>query len=131
MFNKYFSRFIVAELIITFIIAGVLLFLFKTNLSAHRFPLMPVALVVFLLVNTIVYGIQLKLLLTDRKKFSHFFLLGFLIKFFVYLAFFTIYILNFKAHITAFTLFFLLVYSIFTALEVVSIILVAKKNKVK
>jgi hypothetical protein len=121
-------KFIINSIILTGIIALAGFLAFTTFLNKYYLSIFPWLLLFFFFINIIVHTLLVISSKANKIKFETAFLLSFFIKFFGYIIFLMIYIINNKENSIIFVAGLFFLYIIYTSFEIRSIISFLKRS---
>ncbi|MFW6309987.1 MAG: hypothetical protein ACOC1D_02695 [Prolixibacteraceae bacterium] len=122
--KKFLKKIIIATVILS--LTGGLMFYFF--LPEYYLPVLPYALLFFLVVTVLIHLWQLNLAKKDPVKFSRYSMLITFLKLVIYSAFAIIYIAGSSENLLVFVIAIMVFYIVFTTIEVWELMRVTKKN---
>lgn len=102
---------------------------FSLFLPEYYLPIMPVALLLFLVITILVHAYQVRLAKRDMAKFTRSTMLVTLFKLIVYSVFAVVYIALNSENAVPFVVSLMIIYLVFSFIEVAEIATISKKNK--
>lgn len=122
--KKFLKKIIIATVILS--LTGGLMFYFF--LPEYYLPVLPYALLFFLVVTVLIHLWQLNLAKKDPVKFSRYSMLITFLKLVIYSAFAIIYIAGSSENLLVFVIAIMVFYIVFTTIEVWELMRVTKRN---
>lgn len=124
-----FKKFILWEMVLTISIGIIALFLFQTICKIYYLPVFWILLGVISLLTGVLHYTNIQVSEKNTSKFTSGFLTVTGIKMMIYLILITLYVLLKPQNATVFLISFLILYFLYTAFEVVQIVLFLKTDK--
>lgn len=120
--KKFFTKIVVASIVL--IIAGWLAFSYF--LPEYYLPVLPLLLVFFIIASLLIHSWQLKMAKKDLNKFARTNMMATMIRLFIYSIIAVIYIANNPQSAITFVICLMIIYLVFTFIEVTELSRVAK-----
>ena len=123
------KQFIFRILLLSVIIGAIGYVLFYTVLEDYYLPVFPFLLLFFIILNTVIHAIILKISQQNIARFTRNFMLSSSVKLLIYFVAILLYLLFSKENRLSFIVTFLVLYICYTAFEVMAVLPHVKRNQ--
>ena len=122
---------LIGLVILSLLLAAGGIFLFRTYLSSYYFSFFPYLILIFLLVNSVVFLIFFRSLTKSSNQFIRGFMLSTIIKLMTYLILVLVYVLSFPKSAIPFAITLSFLYIVYTAYDLFIMLSLLKRKKEK